>query len=455
MTHSSETLNPVATFSHNSVDLLDSTNETSKSLGRFVDIKPSSISPQASLYSTATGSEKNDHASAANNDHLSSSTQPLTNSSSLPGNDALGTSAAVTHAPPNHADSLSSSSSEQFLPSNELGQGLSPVAFNTNIAGDPDFSALFNVDPLLFSYDIGLDSSDLFGDDWAAFDPNVSLGLNSPKNMDATAVIERERKPYTGTPGASKLPTVPEISAVNRGESGKSSPNHSDRLSVPDLAYHERLDFLLGNTTQINPACNSSSAENTAGKDPPFKGPRRGSSPGNAGSKYSGDPTSTSSSFKTPARTRSYFSPGFSTTYFVPPPPPLSNARGANQRYRYGPLSRRDTEGGSTSNSASNSPKDAEKWDRYRVDRSRRETEGGSTSNSEFNSPRDAERWDRCPENQSDRSKRSYERESVSRNSGYGTDENWYRARGGRESRIGSGPSSIDDLGDRFGRIEL
>jgi hypothetical protein len=230
--------------------------------------------------------------------------------------------------------------------------------------------------------------------------------------------IERERNPYTGAPSASESSSNEETVKIERDRQPYSAQPGSGKVHTESVNLN--IPPKLGRTNSTSrtrdqldePRHHRTQSTASSGyMNPPRTTNRRTSSPTfksfshstpddlNAGSKYGPGPSSTSSSFTNPSQTFSPSSYGSSASF--PPPPPM-DIRDPNRRSR--------------------------------DDRpSRRGAEEDARLNPELNSPRDAERWDRFQESQSDRMDRPYERGSVSvdpRDSRGVAYEDWYREKG-------------------------
>ena len=232
--------------------------------------------------------------------------------------------------------------------------------------------------------------------------------------------LERERNPYAGAPSASESSSNEETIKIERDRQPYPAQVGSGKVYTesPSLNIPPKLSRANSTSrTRDHPdeprhhRTQSTASSNYMNPPPPRNSTRRASSPPfksfshstpddlNTGSKYGPGPSSTSSSFTNPSQTFSPSSYGSSAS--VPPPPPLE-IRDPSRRSR--------------------------------EDRPyRRGTEEEARLNPEFNSPRDAERWDRFQEIQSDRTDRPYERGSVAvdpRDSRGAAYEDWYREKG-------------------------
>lgn len=195
---------------------------------------------------------------------------------------------------------------------------------------------------------------------------------------EETIKIERDRQPYTAQPGNGKVYTEnPGLNALPRlGLANSTSSRPRDMPERTENRHHR---------TQ------STASQNYV--PPPRAGGRRTSSPPIRGysistpddiDKYKPGPppSSTSSSFTNPSQ--GFIPSSYSSTSSIPPPPPPVEIRDSRER-------------------------------RVREDRhygTRRGTEEEAILAGEFNSPRDAERWDRFQESraaETDRLDRSYE----------------------------------------------
>ncbi|KAG4426467.1 hypothetical protein IFR04_000349 [Cadophora malorum] len=212
--------------------------------------------------------------------------------------------------------------------------------------------------------------------------------------------IERERKPYGGVPTTSETSSNEEGVKIERDRqpytaqpgSGK---NHIDNLNPPSSTRPARANSTSSRSSareQPEQAdlrhvrTNSTTSQN---RYPPRAGTRRSSSPPfksfsqstpddlhSASSKYGPNPSSSTSSFTT--NPSSKFSPSSrgSDPVFPPPPsgpPPVDIHRRSRDERNY----RRGTEDDSRFTGEFNSPRDAEKWDRYQ-DAARGEDRFGS-----------------------------------------------------------------------------
>ena len=228
--------------------------------------------------------------------------------------------------------------------------------------------------------------------------PSVS---ESSSNEEAVK-IERDRQPYTAQVGSGKVYTESPGSNVPPKQ-GRAEPA-SRTKDLVDEPRHQRTQSTASANYMNSPPSRPSTRRTSS---PPFRGFSQ-STPDdlNMGSKYGPGPSSTSSSFTNPFQTFSPSSYGSSAS--VPPPPPPTDIRDPNRRSR--------------------------------EDRTyRRGVEEEIRSNPEFNSPRDAEKWDRFQESQSDRTDRPHDRGSVSGSGSGSVDprdsrgaayEDWYREKG-------------------------
>jgi len=211
--------------------------------------------------------------------------------------------------------------------------------------------------------------------------------------------IERERKPYGGVPTTSETSSNEEGVKIERDRqpytaqpgSGK---NHIDNLNPPSSTRPARANSTSSRSSareQPEQAdlrhvrTNSTTSQN---RYPPRAGTRRSSSPPfksfsqstpddlhSASSKYGPNPSSSTSSFTT--NPSSTFSPSRGSDSVFPPPPsgppPVDIHRRSRDERNY----RRGTEDDSRFTGEFNSPRDAEKWDRYQ-DAARGEDRFGS-----------------------------------------------------------------------------
>ncbi|KUJ18293.1 uncharacterized protein LY89DRAFT_45107 [Mollisia scopiformis] len=189
-------------------------------------------------------------------------------------------------------------------------------------------------------------------------------------NNEEPVQIERERAPYTAKEGAGK---VYGESISNRGPSER-NPSQRD----PSIQLGRANSTTTRNTTRTQadmpePRHNRAPSISNQYMPPPRSGPRRTSSPPiksfsnstpldiHNTSKYGPDPASSSSSGFT--NQSQSFNPGSygSTGSFPPPPPPVDIHRRSRDERGY----RRDTDDDLRFPGEFNSPRDAEKWDRY------------------------------------------------------------------------------------------
>ncbi|KAL5321648.1 hypothetical protein ACEPPN_009608 [Leptodophora sp. 'Broadleaf-Isolate-01'] len=231
----------------------------------------------------------------------------------------------------------------------------------------------------------------------------VPVEIHQSRTSPTTAKgqpIERERKPYGGVPSNSETSSNEEGVKIERDRqpytaqpgSGK---NHIDNLNPPSSTRPARANSTSSRSSPREQPeqgdlrhvrTNSSTGQN---KYPPRAGARRSSSPpfksfsqstpddlhSASSSKYGPNPSSSSSSFTTnPSSTFSPSSRGSDPVFPPPPgPPPVDIHRRSRDERQY----RRGTEDESRFTGEFNSPREAEKWDRYQ-DAARGEDRFGS-----------------------------------------------------------------------------
>lgn len=193
---------------------------------------------------------------------------------------------------------------------------------------------------------------------------------------DEPVKIERDRQPYTAQPGNGKVYTegsklnIPKLGRTNSTSNSTSRTREPDPVETREARHHR---------TRSNASQNSYIP-------PPRSGGRRMSSPplkkysdstpiglDAPGSKYGPGPSSTTSSFSAQSQ----------STSFPPPPPPI-DIRDNRERRRDDRHYRRGTDEEPRFTGEFNSPKEAEKWDRYQeareAERTDRPYERGSVS---------------------------------------------------------------------------
>lgn len=231
--------------------------------------------------------------------------------------------------------------------------------------------------------------------------PSTSEGSSN----EETIKIERDRQPYTAQPGSGKvytekasslnIPTRP--GRANSTSSRTSTRDQSDvgsRASARELpdASEPRHHRTQSTTSQTYVPSRPTGRRPSS---PPLRNFRH-STPDDiqAGARYGANPSSSSSSFN--------FSSYGSNPTFPPPPPP-------------GPPPPRDPDLRTAEMPIRQVPDGRGRESKYRDERQRRGTDEEFKFTGEFNSPKDAEKWDRYQEAVvGDRYNVPYERGSVS-----------------------------------------
>lgn len=176
--------------------------------------------------------------------------------------------------------------------------------------------------------------------------------------------IERDRQPYTAQPGNGKIYT--EGSNLTAPKLGRTNSTSRTREPEPVEIRESRHHRTKSNASQSSyiPPPRAGGGRRTS--SPPLK-KYSDSTPVDLdvpGSKYGPGPSSTTSSFSIPS---SYPSS-------IPPPPPPIEIRDSRDRRRDDRPYRRGTDEEGRYTGEFNSPKDAERWDRYQEAQAR-ETE--------------------------------------------------------------------------------
>ncbi|KAH7351084.1 hypothetical protein BKA65DRAFT_250777 [Rhexocercosporidium sp. MPI-PUGE-AT-0058] len=209
--------------------------------------------------------------------------------------------------------------------------------------------------------------------------------------------IERDRQPYSAQPGSGKNhidnlnpPSTTRPARANSTSSRASAREH------PDQGDHRHVRT---NSTTSQNKYPPRAGGGRRSSSPPFKSFSQ-SSPDDihstSSSKYGPNPSSSSSSFTTnPSSTFSPSSRGSDPVFPPPPgPPPVDIHRRSRDERQY----RRGTEDESRFTGEFNSPRDAEKWDRYQDATARGEDRFGNYERGSVSiDPRDrgapAEEW--------------------------------------------------------------
>lgn len=207
----------------------------------------------------------------------------------------------------------------------------------------------------------------------------IHQAKTSPTSGNANP-IERERKPYAGTPAASDASSnneepirIERDRAPYTAKEG-SGKVHAENARESSTRLGRSNSTATRNTRADIPETRHNRAPSISNQymPPPRSGQRRPSSPPlknfsnstpndiHNASKYGPDPSSSSSSGFT--NQSQSFNPGSygSTGSFPPPPPPIDHRRSRDERSY-----RRDPEEDVRFPGEFSSPRDAEKWDRY------------------------------------------------------------------------------------------
>jgi hypothetical protein len=203
-------------------------------------------------------------------------------------------------------------------------------------------------------------------------------GAPSDSSTEETIKIERDRQPYTAQPGNGKVHSdKSNLSAPSTSSQGRETSSSRTR-EQPEIREREPRHHRTSSTTSSSyvptPRAGGSKRRTSS---PPIKSFSHSTPADIENSKY-GPPSSSSSSFTSQGQpqSQSTFNPGSygsgsatSSTYIPPPPPPM------------------DIRGSSSSTSSHRLSRDERQYSRRPEDLT-----------GEFNSPRDAERWDRYQE---------------------------------------------------------
>ncbi|KAI9055854.1 hypothetical protein LZ554_000793 [Drepanopeziza brunnea f. sp. 'monogermtubi'] len=244
----------------------------------------------------------------------------------------------------------------------------------------------------------------------------IHQSRNSPTAAKAQP-IERERKPYGGVPSASETSSNTEESVkIERDRQPYSAQPGSGKIHAENLNVSSRparansissrndegenLQHIRTNSTTSQNRHPPRAGGNRRSSSPPFKNFSQSSPDDIHSSRYGSSPISSTSGFTN--NPSSAFSPGHRGSDPVFPPPPSG-------------------------------PPPIDIYRRSRDDRHRRpgNEEDDARFTSQFNSPRDAEKWDRYHEQESSRGS-AYERGSAPidiRDRGAPAEE-WYREKG-------------------------
>ena len=180
---------------------------------------------------------------------------------------------------------------------------------------------------------------------------------------DETIPFERERKPYAAQPGGGKVHSDANLKIPNRPARANSTSSRTSHQTDASETRHHRTQSTASNQNYV-PVSRPRGGRRTS--SPSFKS-FSNSTPDDL-NKYGPPPSSSSSSFASQPQTFSPGSHGSNASFPGPPPgPPPIEIRTGDRRAtdRYG---RRGTED-ERFVADINSPRDAEKWDRYQESR--------------------------------------------------------------------------------------
>jgi len=175
--------------------------------------------------------------------------------------------------------------------------------------------------------------------------------------------IERDRQPYTAQPGNGKVYT--ESSGLNApprlGRANSTSSRARDKPEPVESRHHRTQSTASQNYA---PPPRASSRRTSS---PPLKNFSQSTPDDISGFKYGPPPASTSSSFSNPSQPFGPSSYGSSSS--IPPPPPPVDIHNPQDRRAERPH-RRGADDESRLAAGFNSPRDAERWDRFQESRS-------------------------------------------------------------------------------------
>jgi hypothetical protein len=210
--------------------------------------------------------------------------------------------------------------------------------------------------------------------------PYAGAPSNSESSSNEESIkIERDRQPYTAQPGSGKVYT--ENSSLNiptRPGRANSTSSRTNTREQHDLGEprHQRTQSNASQNYVPGPRVKSRRASS-----PQFRSFRH-STPDDiqAASKYGPNPSSSSSSFTNQSQTLNPGSYGSNSSLPPPPGPPPIDIRERDRRPRDDRQYRRGTDEEIRFTSEFNSPRDAEKWDRYQEGMDADRYERGSVS---------------------------------------------------------------------------
>lgn len=214
--------------------------------------------------------------------------------------------------------------------------------------------------------------------------PYAGAPPNSESSSNEESIkIERDRQPYTAQPGSGKVYT--ENSSLNIPTRPGRANSTSSRTSIREQPDEREPRHVRTQSTTSQTYVPGPRPAGRRTSSPPLKSFSH-STPGDihAGGKYGPDPSSSSSSFTNQSQGFNPGSYGSNTSFPPPPGPPPIDIRERDRRSRDDRQYRRGTDEEIRFNPEVNSPRDAEKWDRYQegvdADRYERPYERGSVS---------------------------------------------------------------------------
>lgn len=196
---------------------------------------------------------------------------------------------------------------------------------------------------------------------------------------------ERERKPYVAQPGSGKVYVEPgnvNVSPNSRGRANSTGRVDRDQIHANDETRSRRTQNDSYRNTDY------SSGRRMSGKrsnSPQFKNHRHSTSDIGQGSAYTTQPPFEPSSFGSQSFSPgSYGRPRYDSSFSVPPPPPIDIRGPRRDEYDH---RRRDEDPRITAEF--NSPRDAERWDRFEDMRASEDARYGRSYESRSNDGRD------------------------------------------------------------------
>jgi len=199
-------------------------------------------------------------------------------------------------------------------------------------------------------------------------------GAPSDSSTEETVKIERDRQPYTAQPGSGKVYSdKSNLNSHSTSSQGRETSSSRTR-EQPEIREREPRHHRTQSTTSssyVPPPRAGGSKRRTS--SPPIKSFSH-STPDIENSKYGPPPSSSSSSFTSQGQPQgqSTFNPGSygsgsgtSSTYIPPPPPPIDIRGSSTSSHRLSRDERQYSRRPEDLTGEFNSPRDAERWDRY------------------------------------------------------------------------------------------